>query len=89
MVYGFAPLNFQFLRDISYDAAIIQLGANIIDQFDADGYPTRIVWDDGSKGPREFRGVENLPYIYRVRTGVLRVREPIPEGAGPFSRRCR
>ena len=80
---AFAPMNFQFLRDISYDAAIIQLGANIIDQFDADGYPTRIVFDDGSGRPaREFRGVENLPYIYRVRTGVLRVREPVPEGQG-------
>ena len=74
-----APLNFQFLRDISVDAAIIQLGANIIDQFDQDSYPTRILFDDGSgKQPREFRGIENLPYIYRVRTGMLRAREAVP-----------
>jgi len=60
-------------RDYSVDYAIIQLGANIIDQFDADGYPTRIEFNDGSGAAREFAGVENLPYIYRVRNGLIKI----------------
>jgi len=47
--------------DISVDYHIIQIGANIIDQSDADGYPTRISFNS-----KWFRGVENLPGLYRT-----------------------
>lgn len=43
---------------------VIQIGANLIDQYDADSYPTRIKFD--SSYPWEFCGVENLPYLTRV-----------------------
>ncbi|PTY03047.1 hypothetical protein DB346_07275 [Verrucomicrobia bacterium LW23] len=38
---------------------IIQIGANIIDQYDADSYPTAIAFTD----VRIYYGVENLPYL--------------------------
>jgi hypothetical protein len=41
---------------------IIQIAANIIDQSDADSYPTRILFDG-----REFYGTEDLPRIVRAR----------------------
>jgi len=70
---GYIPLNWQYKLDTSVDYAVIQLGANIIDQFDPDSFPTRIRFDDGSLAPnvflKEFRGVEDLPYIYRIRYG--------------------
>ena len=37
---------------------MIQIGANLIDQYDADGYPTCIFFNS-----REFYGVENLPFL--------------------------
>ena len=40
---------------------ILQIGANIIDQYDADSYPTRILLDGV-----ECDGIENLPYLSRV-----------------------
>lgn len=39
---------------------LIQIGANIIDQYDSNSYPTSIKF--GGAG-RFFRGVENLPYL--------------------------
>ena len=70
---GYIPLNWQYKLDTSVDYAVIQLGANIIDQFDPDSFPTRIRFDDGSGGTnvflKEFRGVEDLPYLYRVHYG--------------------
>ena len=45
------------------DFHILQLGANIIDQFDPDNFPTRIVFSDGSLN-NTFIGVEDLPYFY-------------------------
>ncbi len=72
------PYSYQTLRDTSLDYVIIQLGANIIDQFKVDGYATRIVFNDGSDPAREFRGVENLPYLYRFNTGTLKLRMENP-----------
>jgi Tfp pilus assembly protein PilX len=67
----------QYNQDISVDYAIVQIAANIIDQFDTDGYPCRISFD-GGVGPKEFVGVENLPYFYRTRTGLVMLRGPNP-----------
>jgi hypothetical protein len=70
---GYVPLNWQYKLDTSVDYAVLQLGANIIDQFDPDSFPTRIRFDDGSGGTnaylREFRGIEDLPYLYRIHCG--------------------
>jgi len=40
---------------------IIQIGANLVDQYDADSYPTHI-----SFSGVDFYGVENLPYLVQV-----------------------
>jgi hypothetical protein len=45
--------------DGSVNYQLIQIAANIIDQYDADGYPTRIHFDG-----RDFYGVEDLPKLY-------------------------
>ncbi len=59
-----------FTYDTKLDYAILQIGANIIDQFDADGYPTRIRFTDGIR-VEEFHGTENLPFFYRVRSNTV------------------
>jgi hypothetical protein len=43
------------------DGQIIQIGANIIDQSDADDYPTTITFNG-----IDYHGVENLPYIQQM-----------------------
>ena len=75
--------DYQFQRDISTDYTIIQMAANIIDQFDSDGYPARISFDAGTgTGLQDFAGVENLPYFYRARPGVIVVQQPSPGTTG-------
>jgi len=72
--------DFQFRQDVRLDAQIIQIAANMIDQFDVDGFPSRIYFDDGTTtGAREYAGVENLPYFYRVRPGIIKARLPVPD----------
>lgn len=44
------------------DSQIIQLGLNLIDQYDSDSYPTRLAFGNYF----DFAGIEALPYIYRV-----------------------
>ncbi len=53
----------------SLDCAVIQIAANLIDQYDADDIPTRIAFDAGN-GTEEFSGIENLPYFHGIRTCV-------------------
>jgi Tfp pilus assembly protein PilX len=73
------PAYYQQERDNSTDAQIIQIGANIIDQFDLDGYSTHIIFNNGLFGTaQEYRGIEDLPYIYRVREGKITVRDSNP-----------
>ena len=55
------------IRDKTVDYHVIQIGANIIDQFDIDWYPTRIALYSPIGRPKMCRGIENLPYIYRTR----------------------
>ena len=52
-------------RSVNYH--IIKLVANIIDQWDEDGFPTIINFDG-----REFTGIEDLPRIYYVRGACYR-----------------
>jgi len=51
---------------------VIQIGANIIDQFDGDSFPTEILLNSES-----FSGIENLPYVNSLAQTVLR---PPPGG---------
>lgn len=56
----------------STDMQILQIGANIIDQYDTDSYPTAIYFDqisDTSSTPKIMKtvyGVENLPYLHQL-----------------------
>jgi hypothetical protein len=55
-------------RDQNLDAQVIQIFANLIDQSDADGYPTEI-----RLGGTSYYGVENLPYLTRIKTFLVRL----------------
>lgn len=75
------PDGYNQRRDNSLDAQIIQIGANIVDQSDANGYPTRILFNDGSLlGGQtvECRGIEDLPYLYRVREAKVMTLDSTP-----------
>ncbi|MEM1058541.1 MAG: hypothetical protein AAGK14_04770 [Verrucomicrobiota bacterium] len=53
--------------DFSKDLHIIQIGANIIDQYDADSFPVSIEFSS-TVDPRT--GVEDLPYFARIYPGA-------------------
>lgn len=61
------------------DSQIFQIGANIIDQYDADSYPTRV---DGGGG--YFFGLENLPYLTKVVDIVRRYEENETVGTNAY-----
>jgi len=48
-----------FDQNTSYQ--IVQIAANILDQYDTDSFPSRITFDS-----EDFAGLENLPYLTRV-----------------------
>ncbi len=52
-----------FPRDSQRNLQIMQIGANIIDQWDADDLPTELRYPDASGGTISSYGVENLPYL--------------------------
>lgn len=54
--------------DKSADAQIIQIGANLIDQYDSDNCPAAIAF--GTFDP--IYGIENLPYIDQIYTPIFR-----------------
>jgi len=68
-------------RDGYIDLQIIAIGANLIDQYDADSYPTRIhtaagttpTGDPDAPPARITCGVENLPYLYGTMTAWYRL----------------
>jgi hypothetical protein len=57
--YYYDPSN----PNISADAQIVQIGANLIDQADPDKNPTFVAF---GATPTEFAGVENLPYLNKI-----------------------
>ena len=61
-----AVLNGQQVKDTRLDYQIIQIGANIIDQWDTDDFPTQISFDGES-----FAGIENLPYLLTAHAFIL------------------
>jgi len=73
-------------RNVRTDFHLLQIFANIVDQYDSDGYPTEIALpnppftDADLLGlfERKVVGVENLPYIYALRPGAVMVRNSVP-----------
>ncbi len=55
--------------ETSLDIAVIQIAANLIDQYDADDFPTAISFAP-EDGGRVLKGIEDLPYFQGVRTCV-------------------
>lgn len=53
-------------RDSKQNLQIMQIGANIIDQWDADDIPTTVCFPAGNSDWLEFYGTENLPYINNI-----------------------
>ena len=64
-------------RDAAQNLQVIQIGANIIDQWDADDIPTTIEYPAANlvlgapptpqpQPPYEFFGIENLPYLNQI-----------------------
>jgi hypothetical protein len=80
---GASP-TYNYNQDSSLELAILQMGANIIDQSDLDAFSTRILFDDGSLLPKEIRGVENFPYLYQVRHGMVQGASPTVNAAPPL-----
>ena len=62
----------------SINYQIMRIGAAIIDQYDSDSYPTRIIFDG-----EEFYGVEDLPYLYVIRNAVYRTGVAAPSVPAP------
>lgn len=79
-----SPGGYQNAKDSSVDAYIIQLAANIINQSNIANYSTRILFDDGTwklagvAVPQEYRGIADLPYLYRVRGSYLKLTDSTP-----------
>lgn len=63
--------------DTRVDFQILQIGANIIDAFSPDSYPTNIVFNDGTSG-YSFWGQKNLPYLLALEGLAVEVRAPSP-----------
>ena len=55
-----------YLLDTTTANQVLQIGANMIDQFDADSYPTHIQYVTSAR-KLDVYGSENLPYLYRTR----------------------
>ena len=91
-----APLNqtydpgkLQHSLDTVLDYQVIQIAADIIDQFDADGYPTHIQFNNGTAtGVQDFYGIENLPYLMTMAVMPVQIKASVPSvvaatGTGP------
>ncbi len=51
----------QYYFDYNVDFAIIQIGANIIDQFDSDNFPTRVLFNGDEIRIRCFAALKIFP----------------------------
>lgn len=63
--------------DGQVDYQVMQIGAAILDQYDADSFPTRILFDDDAALAyrRLFFGVEDIPYLYGWMSSWYRLRQ--------------
>jgi hypothetical protein len=72
--------------DAMTDGQIIQIGANIMDQWDADDYPTTITWPQNGI---DYYGVENLPYLEQIyATYTQRGKNPMTAQEVPIISMC-
>jgi hypothetical protein len=69
--------NYQYVIDTALDYNILQLMANLIDQYSSDGYPTAIQINAKSVY-RTFRGIKDLPYLYRFHPFSVVSKLPVP-----------
>lgn len=69
--------NYQYTLDVSVDYQILQIMANLIDQYDTDSYPTVVQIAAGAVN-RKFWGIEDLPYFYRYHLFSVVTRLPSP-----------
>lgn len=67
-------------RDAFSDIQIMQIAANIIDQYDADSVPTRILF----AGLDDIIGVENLPLLYGINQVIYRRAQDVGSRIDPF-----
>jgi len=58
---GLSLIDNSVAQDGISDQQILQIGANIIDQYDVDSYPTKITFNGN-----DYAGIENLPYLNRL-----------------------
>jgi Tfp pilus assembly protein PilX len=65
--------------DAYTDDQIIQIGANIIDQYDGDSYPVRINFNGN-----DYAGIENLPYFNRLVSQYYRLTTDPTNNRGYF-----
>ncbi len=63
--------------DCSINYQVIQIGANLADQYDADSYPTHIAFDapPSPGATHDFYGTENLPYLAGWTSSWFRARQ--------------
>jgi Tfp pilus assembly protein PilX len=72
---GVDTYTYDKARDSLQNLQVIQIGANIIDQWDANDFPTCLQFPSGSPGVYlSAYGVENLPYINQI--GLVGWRPP-------------
>jgi hypothetical protein len=70
---------------INTDFQTIRIGANIIDQWDTDSYPTAIAFGSGISGlSYTFYGIEDLPYINAVYPFWYWPNRAVPSGPVDF-----
>jgi hypothetical protein len=72
-------ITYSYPIDASVDYHVLQLMANLIDQYDTDSYPTVISSVGGIPVvTRYFRGTEDLPYIQGWRAVTVTTQLPVP-----------
>jgi hypothetical protein len=74
------PVNYQYTLDVALDYQVLQIMANLIDQYQTGSYATAIQISAGGYF-RTFYGVEDLPYFYRYH--IMSVVDQLP--APPIS----
>jgi hypothetical protein len=93
------PSTYNQVRDRNSALQIFEIGLNLIDQWDADSFPTTIripnqgnvdnpVPDRWSPPLYELAGVEDIPYFYRLHVRAVRDAKdmpvpPLKKGVGP------
>ena len=69
--------NYQYVLDVAVDYQVLQIMANLIDQYDTDSFPT-VIQIAFASIYRTFRGAEDLPYFYRFHPFTVVTQLPSP-----------